>query len=85
MLAGNEIVRAGYRKKQGEGTVRARYGSSDKQKALIPLHPVTNFETKEYYKNEPRFNDVYFRDNLLKTIKNVVYVINLDEYADVDT
>ena len=40
---------------------------------------------KEYYENEPRFNDVYSRDNLPKTIKNEAYVINLDEYADVGT
>ena len=55
------------------------------KKALIPPHPFTNFEIKEYYKNEPRFNGVYSRDNLPKTIKNGAYVINLHEYADVDT
>ena len=32
-----------------------------------------------------RFNGVYSRDNLPKTIKNGAYVINLDEYADVGT
>ena len=32
-----------------------------------------------------RFNGVYSRDNLPKTIKNGAYVINLDDYADVDT
>ena len=26
------------------------------KKSLIPLHPLTNFEIKEYYENEPRFN-----------------------------
>ena len=46
---------------------------------------MTNFETKEYYEHEPRFNDVYSRDNLPKTIKNGAYVINLDEYGDVGT
>ena len=38
---------------------------------------------REYYENEPRFNGVFSRDNLPKTIKNRAYVINLDEYADV--
>ena len=38
-----------------------------------------------YYQNEPRFNGVYSRDNLPKTIKNEAYVKNLDEYADVGT
>ena len=32
-----------------------------------------------------RFNDVYSRDNLPKTIKNGAHVINLDEYAYVGT
>ena len=35
----------------GEGIVRAGYGSSIKRKALIPPHPLTNFEIKEYYEN----------------------------------
>ena len=48
----------------------------------MPAHPLTNFEIQEYYRNEPRFNCVYSRDNLPKTIKNGAYVINLDEYED---
>ena len=40
---------------------------------------------KKYYKNEPRFNGVYSKDNLPKKIKNGAYVLNLDEYADVGT
>ena len=55
------------------------------KKALIPPHPLTNSEIKKYYKNEPRFNDLYSRDNLPKTIKKGAYVTNLDEYADVGT
>ena len=59
------------------------------KKALISgnssPHPLTNFEIEEYYENEPRYNGVYSRDNLPKTIKNGAYVINLDEYADVGT
>ena len=51
----------------------------------MPPHPLTNFEIKDYYENEPRFNGVYSRDNLTKMIKNRAYVKNLDEYADVDT
>ena len=51
---------------------------------LIPPHPVTNFDMQKYYKNEPRFNGVFSRNNLPKK-KDGAYVINLDEYADVDT
>ena len=47
----------------------------------MPPHPLTNFEIQKYYKNEPRFNGVYSRDNLYK-IKDGAYIINLDEYSD---
>ena len=48
-------------------------------------HRFTNFEIQKYYENEPRFNRVFSRDNLPKKIKDGVYVINLDEYADTGT
>ena len=47
----------------------------------MPPHPLTNFEMQKHYKNEPRFNGVYSRDNLPK-IKDGPYIINLDEYSD---
>ena len=55
---------------------------------LIPPQPLTNFEMQKYYKNEPRFNGVFSRNNLPKKIKDGAYIINLDEhheYADVGT
>ena len=51
----------------------------------MPAHPSTNFEIQEHFKNAPRFNGVYPRDNLPRTIKNGAYVISLDEYEDVGT
>ena len=33
---------------------------------LILPHPLINFEIEKYYQNEPRFNGIYSRDNLLK-------------------
>ena len=78
LLSGKGTVRA------REGIVSAGYGSSIK-KALIPPHPLTNFEIKDYYQSEARFNGVYSTDSLPKTIKNGAYVINLDEYTDVRT
>ena len=51
----------------------------------MPPHPLTNFEMQKYYQNEPRFNAVVSRNNLPKKIKDGVYVINLDEYADTGT
>ena len=59
MRAGEGIVRA------GDGIVRAREGSKKKHlNSLLPFHPLTNIEISEYYKNEPRFNGVYSRNNL---------------------
>ena len=71
----------------GEGIVTAGYGNNKKGKKqqngiLMPIHPLTNFEIQKYYQNEPRFNGVYSRDNLLK-MKDGAYVINLDEYSDI--
>ena len=60
----------------------------------LPPHPLTNFEIQEYYRNEPRFNRVFSKDNLPNTIrpkglgsavKNGAYVVNLDEYHDIGT
>ena len=52
---------------------------------LILPHPLTNFEIQKYYKNEPRFNGVFSRNNLPKKVKDGAYAINLDEYTDVGT
>ena len=50
---------------------------------LMPPHPLTSFERQKYYKNKPRFNDVFLRNNLPKKIKDGASEINLDENADV--
>ena len=52
---------------------------------LMTPHPLTNFEIQKYYQKEPRFNGAFSRNNLPLKIKNRVYVINLDEYADLGT
>ena len=62
LTGGKGIVRA------GEGVVRAGDGVKKQLNSLLPFHPLTNFEISGYYKNEPRFNGVYSRDNLPKTI-----------------
>ena len=51
----------------------------------MPPYPLTNFEIRKYYQNEPRFNGFYSRDNLPKKRKNGAFVINFDEYSDVST
>ena len=57
---------------------------------MLP-HPLTNFEIQKYYKNEPRFNGVFSRNDLPEynsieeKIKDGAYIINFDEYANVGT
>ena len=75
LTGGKRIVRA------GEGVIRAGEGvKKNKLNSLLPFHPL-----REYYKNEPRFNGVYSRNNLPKAIKKGAYVINLDEYENMGT
>ena len=52
---------------------------------LMPSHPLTSFEIQKYYQNEPRFNDVFSRNNLHKKTKDRTYIINFDEYANLGT
>ena len=47
-------------------------------------HPLINFEIQKCYKNEPKFNGVYSRNNLSE-IKYGTYIINLDEYESIGT
>ena len=50
----------------------------------MPPHRSTNFEIQKYYQNEPTFNDVYSKNNLLK-IEDGAYIINLEEYESIGT
>ena len=70
-----------------DGIVRAGEGNGSKKNlnSLLPFHPLTNIEISEYYKNEPRFNGVYSRNNLPNKIKKGAYVIILDEYENSGT
>ena len=81
LLAGKGIVRAGSGNKKGKGIVKSGNG---KEGFLMPPHPLANFEIQKYYENESRFNGVFSRNNLLLKVKDGAYVLNLDEYADVE-
>ena len=92
LTGGKGIMRAGEgsvaSRTKGDGIVRAGEGSGSKKRKLnllLPFHPLKNIEISEYYKNETRFNGVYSRNNLSKTIKKGAYVINLDEYENTGT
>ena len=50
---------------------------------MLP-HSLTNLEIQRYYENELRFNEVYSRGNLPDKIKDETYVINLDDYVDIN-
>ena len=80
LTGGKGIMRA------GDGILRAGSGSKKNNlNSLLPFHPLTNIEINEYYKNEPRFNGVYSRNNLPNKIKKGAYIINLDEYENTGT
>ena len=71
---GDGIVRAGEwsvaSRAKGERIVRAGEGSKKTLNLLLPFHPLTNIEISEYYKNQPRFNGVYSRNNLSNKIRS---------------
>ena len=48
------------------------------------LNILTNFEKQKHYQNQPKFNNVYSRNNSAK-IKDEAYVINLDEHKSIGT
>ena len=89
LTGGKGIMRAGEgsvaSRAKGEGIVRAGEGSKEKPKFTFTFSSVNKLEISEYYKDEPRFNGVYSRNNLPKTIKKGTYVINLDEYENTGT
>ena len=61
------MLRSGQGNKEVTGVLRGSFGSKYfqlKNIFLILPHPLTNFEIKKYYQNEPRFHGVYSRDNL---------------------
>ena len=75
-LFGNLLTGGKGMMRAGEGIARAGEGSGSKKKklnSLLPFHPLTNIEISEYYKNEPRFNVVYSRNNLPNKIKKGAY------------
>ena len=66
--------------------IKKRSKSNNKKQNgfIMPPHPLANFEIQKYYRNEPKFDDAYSRDNLPK-IKDGAYVINLHEYSNIGT
>ena len=85
-LLGNLLIGGKGMMRASEGIVRAGEGSGSKKEnlnSLLPFHSLTNIEISEYYRNEPRFNGVYSRNNLPNKIKKGAYVINLDEYENI--
>ena len=52
----------------GRGLYRAGHG-------LTPFYPLTNFQIRDYFNDEPRFNGVYSRNNLLKIKKDLILLI----------
>ena len=45
---------------------------------------MANFEIQKYHQNKPKLNGVYLRNNLPK-VKDVAYLINIDEFKWTET
>ena len=56
-----------------------------KPKFTVAISSANEYRISEYYKNEPKFNGVYSRNNLPNKIKKGAYAINLDEYENTGT
>ena len=52
---------------------------------MLTPYPLANFEIDAYYQNQPRFIGIYSRDNLPDKTKDGAYVIDLDDYSNVET
>ena len=50
----------------------------------MPPHPLTNVGIQKYYRNEPKVNGAYSRNNLPK-MKDGAYLVSLDEYESIGT
>ena len=89
LSGGKGIVRAGEgsvaSRTKGDRIVRAGSGSKKTPKFTVTFSSFSKYRISEYYKNEPRFNGVYSRNNLPNKIKKGAYVINLDEYENTGT
>ena len=54
-------------------------------KFTVTFASINKYRNSEYYKNEPRFNGVYSRNDLPNKIKKGAYVTNLDDYENTGT
>ena len=72
-LAGKGVMRTGNENNQSSmisndlesSTIRVMRQQS-RPGFLMPPHHLTNFEIQKYYQSEPKFNDIYSRNNLPK-------------------
>ena len=67
LLSGKGLYKTGY------GICKTGYGL--KKKSLTPFHPLSNYKIQDYFRDEPRFNGVYSRDNLPKLKKETTLLI----------
>ena len=50
------------------------------KKALIPPHPLINFEIKEYYENEPRFGNLSPVEYSTENIQHIQNKVNVHHF-----
>ena len=70
LLTGKKILRSGIGNNKGKGILRAGLrrplscSSKNNKKEWDFLMPPHHFEIQKYYKNEPRFNGIFSRNDL---------------------
>ena len=69
----------------GKGVIQAVDGVISLTEYLMPPHTLTNLEMQKYYPSEAKFKGVYLQNNLPNTMKDGVYVENLDEFKSIGT
>ena len=52
---------------------------------LTSHHPLSSLEIQRYFQNEPKFKDIYSRNNLPNISKNDAYLVALNEYESTET
>ena len=51
----------------------------------MPPHPLINFEVQKCFESVTKFKGVYSRNNIPSTMKDEIYVANLDTYKSKGT
>lgn len=69
----------------GKGVIQAVNGAISLTEYLMLPHTLTNLEMQKYYQKETKFKGDYSQGNQPKTMKDGVYIENLNEFRSIRT